>query len=215
VGAETYQAAFDVLSITRRLEQALDGVTRAEIHLLAYVACLLAMFRRVPAAEWGYGFIRSQWGAPFSAEIEGALVMLAEGGLVRIRRETLAMTTAGEEMLGFLDGTVEHGWRIQYLEGACDSALAMSAGVIRDALRQEPGLRRASVHHEPRNLLGAGEDAALYEQFGILSSVVSVEVSDLMVPSVLWLSYLKEIQRLEIERRSNEVGLNEAPNQSE
>jgi len=215
VAGETYQAAYDVLSITRRLEQAFDGVTRAEIHLLSYVACLLAMYRRLPASEWGYSFIRSQWGAPFSAEIEDALAMLMEGGLVRFRGEALVMTTSGREMLGFLDSMVEHGWRIQYLDGACASALAMSAGVLRDALRQEPGLRRASVHHEPRTLLGPGEDAALYEQFGILSSVVSLEVSDLMVPSVLWLSYLSEMQRSEIERRTTDMVHDEAPDQSE
>lgn len=215
MAAESYQAAYDVLSITRRLEQAFDGVTRAEIHLLSYVACLLAIYRRRPAAEWGYSFIRSQWGAPFSVEIEDALVMLTVGGLVRFRGEALVMTTSGRKTIEFLDSMVEHGWRIQYLDGACASALAMSAGIIRNAIRQEPGLRRASVHHEPRTLLGPGEDAALYEQFSMLSSVVSVEVSDLMVPSVLWLSYLSEMQRSEIQQPANEVVQNEAPDQSE
>lgn len=199
MGSSTYQAVFDALSIVRRLEGALDGVTSSEVHLISYVACLLSIYRRFAASEWGYGFIRSQWGAPFSADLENGLTTLTASGLLASREEVLATTDSGKELGNFLNTTTEHSWRAEFLEGACASVLAMPVGSIREALHHEPSLRRAKVHKQPRVLL-AGEDTALYEQFGALNDVVGAKVTDLMVPSVVWLSYLAEMRRLEMER---------------
>jgi hypothetical protein len=180
----------------------LDGVTGSEVHLVAYVACLLSIYRRFAASEWGYGFIRSQWGAPFSIDVDNALTTLTGGGLLVSRNEVVGTSSLGKELIDFLGTTTEHRWRSEFLEGACASVLAMPIGSIRDALHQEPSLRRANVHKQPRVLLGGDEDAALYEQFGALKDVIGVKVTDLMVPSVVWLTYLGEVRRLEMERAS-------------
>lgn len=192
--AETYQAAYDVLTIVARLERILGGVTRSELHLLAYVACLLSIYRRFPAAEWGYGFIRSQWGAPFSSHLERAVDSLSASGLLDVYSEIIMSTPPGQKFVTFLDGISEHQWRTEFLQGACDSALAMSLGAMRGALHYEPGLRGASVHQQPRTLLASGEESALYEQFGAVTEVIGPEVQDLMVPSVVWLTYLNQMQ---------------------
>ena len=195
--SELHKSTYDVLSIVRRLANTLDGVTRAEVHLLAYVGCLLSIYQRLPANEWGYTFIRSQWGAPFSADIENAIAKLASGAFIDSRTELLRLTHRGFAFIEFLDAGEEHRWRSPYLEGACASALAMPIGSIRSALREEPSLRRASVHHQPRPLLDSDHDDALYEQFGAVSQVVGSDVTDLMVPSVVWLSYLGRPRNIE------------------
>lgn len=200
MGSSNYQAVFDALSIVRRLERTLDGVTSSEVHLVSYVACLLSIYRRFAASEWGYGFIRSQWGAPFSADLENALTTLAASGLLASRNEVLATTESGRELSDFLSNTTEHSWRAEFLEGACASVLAMPVGSIREALHHEPSLRRANVHKQPRVLLAGDEDTTLYEQFGALHDVVGAKVTDLMVPSVVWLTYLAETRRVEMER---------------
>jgi hypothetical protein len=204
VVGESYQAAYDVLWITRRLESVIDGVTTAEVHLLAYVACLLTIYRRLPATDWGYGFIRSQWGAPFSAAIDGALNGLLGSGFLVSRREVVITSSSGRQFVEFLAGVAEHEWRTQFLDGACSSVLAMPIGSVRDALHQEPSMRRSRVHKQPRTLLGTSEDA-LYQQFGSLSDVIGLGVADLMIPSVVWLTYLSEMQRLDLERVADET----------
>jgi hypothetical protein len=169
-------------------------VTIAELHILCYVACLLALYRRRPTADWGYRFIRSPWGAPFSAELDVAVRSLCAGGLLTARNDIVTTTAEGREFVELLDAGEEHGWRTPFLEGACGSVLAIPIGSVRAALRQEPSLKRSAVHHEPRMLLGEAEDAALYEQFDAVGQVIGTEVADLMVPSVVWLTYLAELQ---------------------
>jgi hypothetical protein len=80
----------------------------------------------------------------------------------------------------------------------------MPIGSVRDALHQEPSMRRSRVHKQPRTLLGTSEDA-LYQQFGSLSDVIGLGVADLMIPSVVWLTYLSEMQRLDLERVADET----------
>jgi hypothetical protein len=190
-----YQATFDVLWIAVRLESPLDGLTRPEIHLFCYIACLLSIYRRRPSSEWSYGFIRSQWGAPFSSSVNSAIDGLIAGGLLVLSGELIVSTPEGRGLAAVLSGVSEHSWRTEFLEGACASALAMPAGAMRSALRQEPSMRGASVHHEPRPLLTDSDDVALYEQFDAVNTAIGSDVKDLMVPSIVWLSYLGEVQR--------------------
>jgi len=197
---ESYQASYDLLAIAERLERVWDGVTAAELHLVAYVACLLAIYRKRPASDWGYAFIRSPWGAPFSPDLEASCNALRVGGFLDARTDVLTTTPSGRDFLAFLSGGSQHGWRTQFLDGACSSALAVPAGAMRNAVQEEPSLRRSSVHRQPRPLLTAGDTVALYEQFGVLAEVVGTDVSDLMVPSVVWLTYLSEAKRLEEQR---------------
>jgi hypothetical protein len=194
---DRYQADYDVLAITSRLEEPLNGVTSGEMHLLAYLSCLLAVYRRVPASEWGYSFVRSGWGSPFSPEIERAIASLgARRFLVKSTDLTggVRLTANGRQFTDFLAQRREHSWRNPFLDGACGSALAIPPGVIREALKQEPSLRQASIHRGTKALLELNHLKALYEHFGVLSEAVGLDVSDLMVPSIVWLTYLTEVQ---------------------
>jgi hypothetical protein len=197
VRVERYQAYHDVLAITLRLERVFRGVTAAETHLLCYLSCLLALYRGLPVAEWGYEFVRSTWGAPFSPEINEALEELENRRfLVKTSNEIGAarLTPAGHEFASFLQERGVHSWRMDFINGATGSALAIPPGAIREALRQEPSLRSAEVYRGTRRLLESGQLSQLYDQFSTLSAAVGIHVSDLMVPSVVWLTYLAEVQ---------------------
>jgi hypothetical protein len=195
MSSSPYQSAFDVLVIAKRLEASLGGVTRSELHLLAYVACLLSVYKGYPASDWGYTFIRSNWGSPFAAAIEDRVTNLEVAGLVVSRGQLIAVSESGSEMLSVIREASEHSWRSGFLDAAASSALAIPLGSIRGALHQEPGSRKAAIHVGPQELIRDQADPELYEQFEGVTEVVGPNVSDLLVPSVVWLAYLDELNR--------------------
>jgi hypothetical protein len=192
----SYQATFDGLAIVGHLEKPLRGVTNSEVHLLAYLACLLAVSRGRPVSDWNYRFVRSSWGAPYSPDIEAALEEARTGALLE-GEEMSRLTGEGREFLDFLYGRSQHAWRSPYLAGATGSALAIPPGIIRDALRQEPGLRATELHLGAQPLLDKGSLTMLHEHFRALSEAIGPNLTDLMIPSVIWIRYLAEIRRQE------------------
>lgn len=195
VPAESHQASHDALTVVGTLEHALNGVTPAEVHLLAYLSCLLSLYGGCAAADWGYDFVRSEWGAPFSAELGSAIDKLRARGYLASKHGALRTTGGGIAFSNFLRERDEHSWRNPYLDGACSSVLALPVGIVRAALREEPSLRHANLHTHPRLLLSRSETDELYDQFRALSQVIGPTVDDLLVPSVVWLSYLGEVRR--------------------
>lgn len=92
------EATYDSLFIVEHLEESLHGVTEGEVHLFGYLARLLALFRGAPAAEWGYRFTRTKWGAPFSRDIAEAMRDLDLSGRLRIEaQDTVAPMLCTDE----------------------------------------------------------------------------------------------------------------------
>ncbi len=206
---EPYQAAHDALVIVDSLEGALDGVTQAEVHLVAYLACILSLYRGRAVSDWGYGFVRSEWGAPYSAAIAGALDALCARGYLRVKNGTFRLTDDGREFRSFLTERNEHVWRWPYLDGARGSLLALPAGFVRAALREEPSLKQARLHSQARALLSRSDSDAIHDQFRALGEAVGVSVDDLLVPSVVWLTYLADVRRREEDAAAIPVGAGE------
>lgn len=202
MAAENHQASYDVLAIVGRLQGAMNGVTVPEIHLLAYLACLLALYRGYPAGSWEYRFVRSDWGSPFSQEVQCAIATLEDRQFLVRDVEAMHLTANGREFWTFLAERHEHAWRTSALDGACSSALTIPAGVIRQAIHGEPSLRTASIHQSTRMLLDTGDIALLHHHFTALSEAVGPNVADLIVPSVVWLRYLVQVQKREYEKKS-------------
>jgi hypothetical protein len=192
------EATYDNLFIVGRLEEPLHGVTAGEVYLFGYLARLLALFRGAPAAEWGYRFARTNWGAPFSREIADALKELELSGQLRVRvvaqdAITLVVCTEdGKVLANMLDELELCRFRRPYLEAACSSASAFSVAAIRQAIRFEPTLKSANGHAGPQELLSGPSLELLYEQFGALREVLGDAPADLLVPSSMWLAYLIE-----------------------
>src|SRR5690348_16067138 len=96
-------ATFDCLFLMQRLQGHLTKVAVAEIHLFAYLACLLWVFREKPVADWDYAFVGTDLGAPFSQDIAEAIkAMVGRGYFSRDIQSTLRWTNAASEALGEL-----------------------------------------------------------------------------------------------------------------
>src|SRR5437762_1566583 len=86
-------ATYDTLFLADRLQKHLHSFAIAEIHLFAYLACLLSLYRETPLADWGYQFLSTEIGAPYSREIDEAMRELEQRGL--LARGDERMTIAG------------------------------------------------------------------------------------------------------------------------
>jgi hypothetical protein len=183
-------ATYDCLFIGSRLQKRFDGFAPAELHLLAYLACLLSVYRKSPVADWGYSFIGTEFGAPYSQEVDKVVRGLIERQLFMEMDDKLIATPECFTEIELFSSLSFYESRNDYLNGACASILAFSVGIVREALSQEPELNRAKTLASTRELLDGPGLQLLYEQFDALSTALGSEFRDLRVPSVAWLTAL-------------------------
>jgi hypothetical protein len=127
-------ATYDCLFIGCRLQKRFCAFAAAEVHLLAYLACLLSLYKRSPIADWGYSFVGTEFGAPYSKEIDNALQGIQDRILFQERNGLLAATQEAFSELEFLGGLSFYSERTECLTGACGSVLAFSVGTVRERL---------------------------------------------------------------------------------
>ena len=96
---------YDCLFIGDALEKRFGGFAIAELHLFAYLACLLSVYSHRPAVDWGYGFVSTEIGAPFSREIELTVAELIRLGLFFELDERTVLTQAARDEFHFLSNT--------------------------------------------------------------------------------------------------------------
>jgi hypothetical protein len=183
-------AALDCLCVIERLQREDNGASTAELHLFPYLACLLWLYRRQVVADWGYQFVGTELGAPFSVEIDAAVQeLLRRGCLVRIQGRLHISEDADEILQTFSSLELNHG-RVECLNAACASTVALSPGIVGSALAQEPDLQRARAVPLSRPLLEEPAQSRLYEQFSTLRKGLESDSPDLRVPAVVWLTAL-------------------------
>ena len=191
-------AAFDVLFLTRSLQHRAAGIAAAELHLFGYLGCLLWLYQRHPLNEWGYAFVGTELGAPFSQEVDGAINMLGARGYLIGDGGRMKMSTPASERLANLERLNLNRERVECLSAACSCAAMFSLGMIGSALAEEPDLKRAREVDVPRELLEGPARKTLYEHFAALRRVVGREDADLRVPAVVWVGALYESSRYEV-----------------
>jgi hypothetical protein len=183
-------ATFDCLFIAQRLQSQSVAFTGPALHLFAYLACLLSLYRRNIVSDWGYTFVGTELGAPYSLEIDSAMKDLHGCGFFLQAGGRLSMTTAAELTLNEFAGLEINQDRAQCLEAACSCVSAFSIGMVTSAMSKEPELERSKLVPSSRMLL---EDAALsqlYTQFEALRVNLGEQIADLRLPAVVWLSAL-------------------------
>jgi hypothetical protein len=185
-------AAFDILYMVTRLQDQLGNVADAELHLFGYLSCLLSLYRGNPIADWGYGFAGTRNGSPFSSDLQDAIRNLDLNGCVVRQNDHLRITPRGTNELEVLMDLDQNKRRLEYLEGASSSLLALPVGMIREAILFEPTLRPAGRLDTARLLLTGVALELLYEQFELLTQAVGSANTDLLVPSTVWLTYLSQ-----------------------
>lgn len=189
-------ATIDCLYFGDRLQQIVGGFSAAELHMLGYFACLLSLYRRAPLADWGYQFIGTKCGAPFSKDVEESCNVLLNGGYFIVEGNRLNFTTlAGERLqqLSFLDLFKK---RRESLVGAASAVVAFPLGIVREALSNEPDLQRARLVPLNRELLETAAVESIYEQFDVLKSAFGDIHDDLRLPAVAWITALYQSDEL-------------------
>ena len=188
------RAYYDALHICSQLEVSLRYVARAEVHLFAYLASLLAAYRgRVPD-DWGYGFAVTPDGYPFSSDLDTSLDLLVRKGRLLADEDGYFKTSSyGSlelEKLSTLSAMRENS---VFLEGACGAALVIPVGIIREALGREWDLQRVPGVSRAELLPTEIGRELRQEHFTALRQALPSDPGDLMVPAVIWLLYLAEL----------------------
>jgi hypothetical protein len=186
-------ASFDCLAIAKELKAPLGDSTFAEIHLFAYLACLLSLYKHEPVADWGYSFAGTKSGAPFSPEIADSMEEHVLAGFLLEGNGRYVLSDVGESMHEALLSLEQNRSRLKFLNGACTSAVALPIGVIRNAVSNDASIKKAIDLGATRPLLDQRGVDMLYEQFSALSAAIGVPSDDLMLPSIIWVSYLAKI----------------------
>lgn len=198
------EAAFDVLAIVAGLTPPFSEVLFSEVHLFAYLSCLLSLYDGQPVADWGYSFAGTREGSPYAHPLSDSIQSLYGSGFLIGDERLIQISEAGRQEYEFLCTLSQNIRRTEYVAGACASVLALPLGVVRAALSQEPALKRTAALAATRPLLESADQSVLYEQFEALSEAVGVDIHDLMVPAVAWLMYLSreamKRQSLPVER---------------
>ncbi|MFC3714322.1 hypothetical protein ACFOMD_17265 [Sphingoaurantiacus capsulatus] len=191
------EAFFDAVTIIRRVGPELGGASRFEIQRIAYLACLLGLYDGKPLAIWGYQFIRSEFGAPFSADLNGALERLYTSGLA-------TLSSGGRFVVGddaFLRSKPLLSDRLKprerWLMPACDSALFLPASTLAAGIDGEPTSASAALQDGNPPLLSNSAQSLLYDQIHALRKVAGVVPDDLLTPSMVWMTYSAKLPSLQ------------------
>ena len=186
------EAAFDCLTMASLLEGINPGPTKGEIHLLAYLASLLAVYARggKGASDWGYSFAATPAGAPFSEGLEVEIDDLISGGALTIVGTTLRLTQEGSSLQHTLSGLGLLQNRFDYVDSAIATIFAIPVGMVRAAFAHDPDLLLVAVHKRSRILASESALARLYIEFDAVADVLGTAHRSLLAASVLWLTYL-------------------------
>jgi hypothetical protein len=192
--SSSVSAAFDALVITDALDRSADGAAAAELHVLAYLACLISFYDNRHPDAWAYGFSATPAGAPYAHVLAEECDRLRAAGRLLDEGEVLVLSSAGAEDLEALAEFSSCRARLPYVEAACASATLRPLPTVADALAYEPQLQRALDRRAPRQLLTPTGLMLVDGQLRAVARVLgerSPIKRDLLVPTTIWLNYLR------------------------
>ena len=185
-------AYYDALAIVDKVGRALENVAVSEVHLFSYLACLLSLYRGKTVTEWGYGFVGTENGSPYTKEIQSAVDTLVHEGYLDAVNRYVSIGDAGRTEYAELWELSQHQQREEFLDGSCSSVLAIPVGIIRSAITSDHDMKLASQLGDTRRLLHESAVEDFHDTFVALSEEIGIEIGDLMVPAVVWLNYLTQ-----------------------
>ena len=188
------QATYDCLYIGKKLQEKVGDFSEGEIQLFAYLSCLLALYDGKNVASWGYFFIKNENGSPFSKDVSVSLKRLTQINCF-VDSDKDNYFNMGETGNFFLDKISEYSMntsREKYLKSAVTMVDFFPYGILTKAINNEPILLSSQAINVRRNLLdeNGSSQAALYQQFKLLKSVIDQKNTGLLKPAYLWLNSL-------------------------
>lgn len=193
----TPTAAFDALAICRQLGRNAGGATAAEVQVLAYLSCLLSVYDGQEATTWGYSFAATPAGSPYAPDLAEATDRIRAAGWLVDRGPVVVVSDAGTSEFEALSTFPSKRPRLRYLEAATAATTLLPLPSVADALAYEPQLRRALDHLGGLDELLDEEGVRLIEPHFTAVAEALADVSaagdELLVPAVVWLTYLAEV----------------------
>ncbi|MFH1919266.1 MAG: hypothetical protein ABIP48_05170 [Planctomycetota bacterium] len=190
-------AYYDSLYVVSSLGDTQPPPGFGDVHVVAYLACLLSLYDGNPISMWGYQLAMAE-GRPFSAALEDAIDRLQSLGCIsQGEHGELTPTEAARAELSSLAKLRSFSKREPFLSGACSAVLTQPAGIARNALLHDPQLRPLNRLGSSRMLFQEPGIGQLYRQFDELRQGIQFQPSELMVPAVLWLAYFDHVAALE------------------
>jgi hypothetical protein len=188
-------AYFDMLSLSERMTDLVEGFSRPELHLLSYASCLLSLYEGQPVADWGYEFISADNGLPFSQDIDQAIDFGLDIGHIYTHGALTLLSTDGTAELTELRQLEGNKFRERYLVGAADCLLVFNPGNVREAFNYDPSISYLKDGQHTDWVLTEPVAERFYANFRQLRAALAYEAHDLSVPMVSWLKYLLEAGR--------------------
>lgn len=180
----------DVVTLLHVAPRSAIPLSVAELHLFAYLGRILSLFDGLPIADWGYDFVVTSEGFPFSAQLDEGLKAASRLGLVTddfdgelVPAET-AIAAEYEVLTKISDACRRSAW----LRAATHCSLSIPSGSIRYAVNHSPGLAAATSSGQRRMLLQPTDVASLYSQYAVVRNALGEIDHDLLAPAIVWLS---------------------------
>lgn len=181
-------AYYDCLAICANLEKYLGNTSRTEIHLFAYLSCLLSLFKEHPVSMWGYSFSVTSTSYPYSIDLDEEIVNLVNSDCLYRDNDFLKVTELGKKQYKFLSSLSQYAERELFIKGSCSTTLALPVGFVRKVVSHESEIASAVDLDQRSLLLGEGAINDMYRQFAIFSSIIEADTREMIVPAVLWLT---------------------------
>ena len=188
---------FDVLFIATNLQKYNCDFNFSEINLFCYFSCLLSLYAGKPSSEWGYAFIKNEYGVPISAEVNSSIKWFKDAEyLIEDNEGYFNITNKGIEFKNQLMEMNRYSERKLFIENACDSLLLNSIGDIRSIIHEEPIIKKKK-NSSLRQLLNdnSGTIDLLYNQFAILKHLLNGDnTNDMFLAALTWLKCVQNIE---------------------
>lgn len=186
------EAYVDCLHLASELDAPMEGITRLELQRIAFLSCLLSIYDGKTVSDWGYKFANTGTGVSFSNDLDAAADFLLSAAALRNEHGRLRITDLGRSMLARLRTLQANASRVPCLDAAATSLIALPASVMLQGLEQEPSIVASHMRDGATMLLDEPHLHILYAHFGALAQVIPPSSSDLLSPSVLWLTYMAQ-----------------------
>jgi hypothetical protein len=191
-------AAYDVLAVADELDEYTGPLARGELHVVLYLALALGIYSGLQPEDWGYQFVSTPAGVPYSTEVDNSIGYLAAQGLLASHDGLFASSVDGRAEAKLWETVVRYRQRRMYIRGASGVAAVMPITLIVNAIATDPQLRAAIRQPLSKVLFDETGLSAITAHFDAVREVVGTRTVDTTLPATLWIAYLADQAAIDI-----------------
>ena len=186
------KASFDSLAVSAQLSNIVGLISRWDVHLFSYLACLVSLYDGNPPSDWGYRFAATESGSPYSYDLDVAIELSIQFGFLEYRDHLISVSESGAQELDALSSLSELQKRMAYLEPACSSALAMPVGFVRAAVHRDATVSSVAKLETGRNLLEDMSLIQVQDQLDWVRTAFGEPQRDFLSPAITWIVHFSQ-----------------------